>query len=79
GAVIFFDWHFRCKGNADTLHNSVPSSSFSFSVLFAWLIPVGIALYFIQAIGITPWIFPLPCWIVCGVLYILFNRKSLVA
>ena len=79
GAVIFFDWHFRCKGNADTLHNTVPSSPFNFSVLFAWLIPVGIALYFIQAIGITPWVFPLPCWILCGVLYILFNRKSLGA
>jgi NCS1 family nucleobase:cation symporter-1 len=76
GAIIFFDWHFRCKGNADTLHNTQPSSPFNLSVLFAWLLPVGIALYFIQAIGVSPWIFPLPCWIACGLLYLAFNRKS---
>jgi len=79
GAIIFFDWHFRCKGNADTLHNTQPESPFNLSVLFAWLIPVGIALYFIQVVGLTPWIFPLPCWIACGLLYLAFNRKSTAA
>ncbi len=79
GAIIFFDWHFRCKGNADTLHQSQPASSFNLSVLFAWLIPVGIALYFIQSVGVTPWVFPSPCWIACGLLYLVFNRNASTA
>ena len=76
GAIIFFDWHVRCKGNLDTLHQTVPASPFNISVLFAWLLPVGVALYFIQAVDISPWYFPLPCWIATGLLYIAFNRKS---
>ena len=76
GAIIFFDWHVRCKGNVDTLHQTVPASPFNISVLFAWLLPVGVALYFIQAVDISPWYFPLPCWIATGLLYIAFNRKS---
>ena len=76
GAIIFFDWYVRCKGNVDTLHQTVPASPFNISVLFAWLLPVGVALYFIQAVDISPWYFPLPCWIATGLLYIAFNRKS---
>lgn len=76
GAIIYFDWHVRCKGNADTLHQTVPASPFNMAVLLAWLLPVGVALYFIQAVGITPWYFPLPCWIATGLLYIAFNRNS---
>ncbi len=79
GAIIFCDWHFRCKGNADTLHRSQPATPFNLTVLFAWLIPVGVALYFIQYAGVTPWAFPLPCWIACGALYLLFNRKTTFA
>jgi len=76
GAIIFFDWHFNRKGNADTLRNAMPSSPFNLSVLFAWLLPVGVALYFIQAVGISAWYFPLPCWIACGLIYLALNRNA---
>ena len=76
GAIIYFDWHVRCKGNADTLLQTKPASPFNMAVLFAWLLPVGVALYFIRAIGIDPWYFPLPCWIATGLLYIAFNRNA---
>lgn len=77
GAIIFFDWHFHRKGDPDRLHAAKPSSSFSIPVLLAWMIPVVIALYFIQVQGITAWFFPLPCWIACGLLYLAFTRKSI--
>ena len=48
GAIIFFDWYFHRKGDAANLLNAAPAKSFNLAVLFAWLIPVGIALYMIQ-------------------------------
>lgn len=74
GAIIFFDWYFHRKGDAASLHNAVPASSFSVPVLLAWVIPVAVAAYFIFARGMTAWYFPLPCWIACGLLYLLFKR-----
>lgn len=76
GGIIFFDWYFRQKGNAEAFHASKPATSFNLVVLLAWVIPVGIAVYFIQAKGIDAWFFPLPCWLACGLLYILFSRRS---
>ncbi|MEX0330716.1 MAG: cytosine permease [Puniceicoccaceae bacterium] len=76
GAIIFFDWHFHRKGDAANLHNAKPASSFSIPVLLAWVIPVGVAMYFIQVQGISAWYFPLPCWIACGLLFLVFTRKS---
>jgi NCS1 family nucleobase:cation symporter-1 len=74
GAIIFFDWYFERKGDPANLHNARPASSFSIPVLLAWLIPVAIAMYFIFGMGMTAWFFPLPCWIACGLLYLLFKR-----
>ena len=79
GAVIFFDWHFHRKGNAASLQNAKPDSPFNLAVLFAWLIPIGVALYFILGKGVSAWFFPLPCWLACGVLYLLFTRKKFAA
>ena len=76
GAIIFFDWYFHRKGDPARLHNAKPASSFSIPVLLAWVIPVGVALYFIQVKGISAWYFPLPCWIACGLLFLAFTRKS---
>ena len=74
------------------------AKSFNMAVLFAWLIPVATALYFIvgKAIrewamvqdhmiiarlfkygeGISAWYFPLPCWIACGILFLIFSGKQ---
>ena len=78
GAVIFFDWHFKRHRKAENLYN-LAARSFSVPVLMAWIIPVGMALYFIQVRGISAWFFPLPCWIVCGILYLLFTSKEKTA
>jgi NCS1 family nucleobase:cation symporter-1 len=42
--------------------------------LLAWLLPVGVSLYFIFAQGITTWYFVLPSWIASGVLFLVFSR-----
>ena len=98
GAIIFFDWYFHRKGDAAKLHHTAPAKSFNMAVLFAWLIPVATALYFIvgKAIrewamvqdhmiiarlfkygeGISAWYFPLPCWIACGILFLIFSGKQ---
>ena len=52
--------------------------SFSVPVLLAWVIPVGVAAYFIFVQGVSAWYFPLPCWIACGLLFLAFTRKSSV-
>lgn len=76
GAIIFFDWYFRRDGKAESIHAAVPASSFSLPVFFAWLLPVGTAIYCMKALGIAAWFFPLPCWIACGLLYLAFTHKS---
>lgn len=78
GAIIFFDWYFHRKGDPERLHNTKPASSFSMPVLISWVIPVAAALYFIQVKGISAWYFPLPCWIACGLLYLVLTRKSIL-
>lgn len=76
GGILFFDWYFRRKASAAEFHAYQPTSSFNIVVLLSWLIPVGIAVYFIQFKGISAWYFPLPCWVACGLLYLLFSRRS---
>jgi NCS1 family nucleobase:cation symporter-1 len=76
GGILFFDWYFKQKQNVEHFHNSQPQSPFNWSVLLAWLIPVGIAVYCIQFIGISAWYCPLPCWIACGLLYLLLSRRT---
>lgn len=74
GAVIFMDWHISKRMGITPNHAEVSGYGISKSVLFAWLIPVGISLYLIFAHEITTWYFVLPSWIACGVLFLLFSR-----
>ncbi|MBC2594183.1 hypothetical protein H5P28_07900 [Ruficoccus amylovorans] len=76
GAVIFVDWYFVRRQNPEALYNAEPASSFSLSVLAAWVIPVGIALYFMHFQGISSWFLPLPTWIACAVIYYLLSAKN---
>jgi NCS1 family nucleobase:cation symporter-1 len=76
GGILFFDWYFKQKQNVDHFHAYQPRSSFNVSVLLAWLIPVGIAVYCIHFMGISAWYCPLPCWIACGLLYLLLSGRN---
>lgn len=74
GAVILFDWYIFRRKDATKLANYQFASPINMAVLLAWVLPVAVAFYFIQFEGVDPWFFPLPCWIACGMLYILFSR-----
>jgi len=43
-------------------------------VLLAWLIPVAIGLVIYKTQGVNSFMLPLPCWLVCGALYIAFSK-----
>ena len=74
GAVIFFDWYFQQKADSNRFDASRFGGSVNPAVLLAWLLPVAVALYCIQFKGMAAWYFPLPCWIGCGLLYLLFTK-----
>lgn len=74
GAVIFFDWYFQQKADSNRFDAYRFGGSVNPAVLLAWLLPVAVALYCIQFKGIAAWYFPLPCWIGCGLLYLLFTK-----
>ena len=76
GGIIFFDWYFRRKGNVEAFHAARSANSFNLVVLFAWLVPVGIAVFLIKTQGIAAHFFPLPCWIACGLIYLLLSRRA---
>ena len=76
GGILFFDWYYRRNADAEAFHRFTPTSSFNVSVLVAWLVPVGIAVYCIQVLGVSAWYCPLPCWVACGLLYLLLSRRS---
>lgn len=74
GAVIFADFWLSRRFGIQPQHARHSGVGVSKSVLLAWLIPVGLSLYFITAHGVTTWYFPLPAWLACGALFLLFSR-----
>jgi NCS1 family nucleobase:cation symporter-1 len=74
GAVVFFDWYFQQKADSNRFDAYRFGGSVNPAVLLAWLLPVAVALYCIQFKNIAAWYFPLPCWLGCGLLYLLFTK-----
>ncbi len=79
GAIIFFDWHFKRKGLNQDIHLIEGTSSFSVPVLISWLVPVSIGLYFYKVQEVSAWYLPLPCWLACGLLYLVLSKKEKTA
>ena len=74
GAVIVVN-HFLAK------RVGIPSdfaektgTTFNVAVLLAWAIPVAVGLTIGRMWGINTFMLPLPCWLACGVLYIVFAK-----
>jgi purine-cytosine permease-like protein len=74
GAVIFADWYLSKRIGVTPFHAEASGCGVNKSVLFAWLLPVTVSLYFIFAQGVTTWYFVLPAWLACGVLFLVFSR-----
>lgn len=75
GAIIFADWHFSGKVGFQKFYAEKMKMVFNPIVLISWLVPVAIALYFIQGQGVASWFCILPCWIACGILYVILSKS----
>lgn len=76
GAVIFADfWLMKKLGLRDEYAHTT-GSAFNPAVLIAWLLPVITGLYLIYAKGIFAAYLVIPCWVVCGVLYLILSSLT---
>ena len=74
GAIIVVDFFFAQRVGIPTDPAAKAGLSFNSSVLFAWLIPVGIGMYLYRYHDVFASYLPLPCAIACGLLYIAFSK-----
>lgn len=74
GAVIVVD-HFLARrvGLVEDFAEK-SGTKFNLAVLLAWAIPVAAGLWVCQAYAVNTFMLPLPCWLACGVLYIVFAK-----
>lgn len=74
GAVIFVD-HFLA-GQFGIMEDYAEKSriSFNWAVVLSWAIPVAIALYLWYYQEVAAYYLPLPAWIGCGLLYVVFSK-----
>jgi NCS1 family nucleobase:cation symporter-1 len=76
GAVIFVDyWLIRKAGLRDEYAHAT-GSSFHLPVLLAWLLPVAAGLYLIFTRGVFAAYLVVPCWIACGVLFLVLSKLT---
>lgn len=76
GAVIFVDyWLMKKFGLQDELA-SRQGMSFNVAVLVAWLLPVVVGLYLIFWHGLFAAYAVVPCWIACGVIYLVLSKLT---
>lgn len=74
GAVIFVDFYLMKKfGLRDeyALHSGL---RVNVAVMVAWVLPVGVGLYLIFMQGLFAAYAVIPCWIACGLLFLLLSK-----
>ena len=74
GAVIFVDHFLSKKVGLVTDYAERTRTSFNIAVLLAWVIPVAVGLWFYKVKGVNSFFLPLPCWLACGLLYIVLAK-----
>ncbi|GAA5484187.1 purine-cytosine permease family protein [Haloferula sargassicola] len=70
GAVIFVDFWLMKKFHLRSEYAHATGSRFHPAALIAWLLPVIAGLYLIYAQGVFAAYLVIPCWLVCGLLYL---------
>jgi len=79
GAVIVVDHYLANRVGILAEPAARTGMRFNLAVLLAWLLPVAVGLWLYQTQGINSFMLPLPCWLACGVLYIVFSKLLLRA
>ena len=76
GAVVFVDyWLIKKFGMQDELAHR-RGLSFNIAVAVAWLLPVTVGLYLILWQGVFAAYAVIPCWIACGLLYVILSTVT---
>lgn len=76
GAVIVVDHYLARRVGIAEEPARQRGMGFNVAVLLAWMIPVSLGLWIANLKGIPAFFLPLPCWLACGALYILFSKLS---
>ncbi len=74
GAVIFVDFYFIKRIGLQEDYAANSGSKANFAVLVAWLLPVSVGSYLIFAHGLYAAYAVLPCWVACGVIYLVLSK-----
>jgi len=74
GAVIVVNHYLAERVGIATDYAEKTGTTFNLAVLLAWAIPVVVGLVIYRTQGINSFMLPLPCWLACGVLYIVFAK-----
>ncbi|MGB6220326.1 purine-cytosine permease family protein [Haloferula sp.] len=76
GAVIFVDFWLMKRFGLRNEYAETTGSSFNPAVLIAWLLPVAVGLFLIFQKGVFAIYLVIPCWIACGLLYIILSKLT---
>jgi NCS1 family nucleobase:cation symporter-1 len=74
GAVIVVDHFLARRLGLPTDYAERAKTRFNTAVLLAWAIPVVIGLVIYRTQGVNSFMLPLPCWLACGVLYVILTK-----
>ncbi|MGB7344126.1 MAG: hypothetical protein WBD20_07925 [Pirellulaceae bacterium] len=74
GAVIFVDFYLMKKFGLREEYADQSGVQINVAVLIAWLLPVAVGLYLIFAQGLFAAYAVIPCWVACGLLYLVLSK-----
>ncbi|TWT86606.1 hypothetical protein Mal64_34330 [Pseudobythopirellula maris] len=74
GAIIFVDFYLMKRFGLADEYAARAGSGINPAVLLAWGLPVLVALYLIYWQGLFAAYAVIPCWLTCGVLYLLISK-----
>lgn len=74
GAVILVDYYLMKRFSLTDEYAQRTGSSINVAVLVAWLLPVAVGLYLIFQHGIFAAYAVIPCWVACGVIYLVLSK-----
>lgn len=74
GAVIFVDFYLMKNFGLRNEYATHSGTQVNIAVLIAWLLPVAVGLYLIFQQGVFAAYLVIPCWIACGVLFLILSK-----
>lgn len=76
GAIIFVDFYLMKKFGLHDEYATRSGITVNIAVLVAWLLPVTVGLFMIFSKGLFAAYAVIPCWIACGILYLILSKMT---